>query len=138
MTLDRVARKLLEKDAEGDPIRNIQSYIQAVAARVASEQHRGPQSCSFEEASEPLARTLPDGADERRGYWLDRLCELIQALPEKNRRILLTRLLHRRAIREDRPAAQAFPGGCLFAGCAACPDLSDPSATANAVAGNTD
>ena len=90
-TVDRSARRLLEKASTDEPILNIVSYMQSVAAKIASEAYRRPRQVSLEDAPEPKVHPEVHGIDgavseDRK---LDYLCTLLQELPKRKRTIIL-------------------------------------------------
>ncbi len=90
-TLDRCARRLLEKASTDEPISNIASYMQAVASRIASEAYRRPPQLSLADAPEPSTHPYVDqtddtASDERK---LDYLRTLLNELPKRDRTTIL-------------------------------------------------
>ena len=90
-TIDRSARRLLEKSTTDEPIGNIRAYMRAVAARVATEARRHPASLSLDDA--PESSFLPEEAQaERGGTWeraLDYLRQYLRALPAADRKVIV-------------------------------------------------
>jgi len=90
-TLDRSARRLLEKACTTDPILNILSYLQAVARKVAAEARRQPRHFSLEEAAEPaiFPNVREDTNPEMYERALDCLRKLLRELPARERTIII-------------------------------------------------
>jgi DNA-directed RNA polymerase specialized sigma24 family protein len=90
-TVDRSARRLLEKASTDEPILNIVAYMQAVASRIASEAHRRTRQVSLGDAPEP--KVHPQGHEmddtESEDRKLDCLCTLLEELPKRDRRTIL-------------------------------------------------
>jgi DNA-directed RNA polymerase specialized sigma24 family protein len=90
-TIDRSARRLLEKSTTDEPIGNILAYMRAVAARVATEARRHPAPLPLDKAPEPSF--LPEEAQEERGGTWERalgyLRQYLRALPASDRKVIV-------------------------------------------------
>ena len=89
-TVDRVARRILEKAGTPEPIVNVLAYMRVVAGKVAGEVHRRPRHVSIEDVAEAalLAGALRQPSSEIDEHVVKCLRRLVDELPERDRRII--------------------------------------------------